>query len=189
MRDLPTRKPNRLKKFDYSSDGLYFITVCVKNHENMLWRDVGATIGRPQNITLSEYGEIVDKSIQNIPIHYTGIEIDKYVIMPNHIHLLMRIDCELIGRPMVAPTISTVIQQTKGIITKQIGFSLWQKSFHDHIIRKEKEYLKIWEYIENNPLKWEEDCFFNDNKSERNDINGHDNDAENTCGSCRTGQG
>lgn len=160
MADLPKRKPNRLKNFDYSSDGLYFITVCVKNHENMLWHNVGATIGRPQEITLSEYGIIVDKAIKNIHIHYTDFKIDKYVIMPNHIHLLIRINYREIGRPMVAPTISTVIQQMKGIVTKQIGFSIWQKSFHDHIIRNEKEYLKIWEYIENNPLRWKEDCFY-----------------------------
>ncbi len=59
--------------------------------------------------------------------------------MPNHIHLLIRIDRPEIGRPMVAPTISTVVQQMKGIVTKQIGFSILQKSFHDHIIRNEKE--------------------------------------------------
>lgn len=153
MTDLPIRKSNRLKNFDYSSDGLYFITVCVKKHENVLWNNVGATIGRPQEIILSEYGIIVDRAIKNIPAHYIDFKIDKYVIMPNHIHLLIRIDRPEIGRPMVAPTISTVVQQMKGIVTKQIGFSIWQKSFHDHIIRNEKEYLKIWEYIENNPLK------------------------------------
>ncbi|MGN1480326.1 transposase [Porcipelethomonas sp.] len=162
MPDLPVRKPNRLKNFDYSSDGLYFITVCVKNHENMLWHNVGATIGRPQDVKLSEYGEIVENAIRNIHIHYPNYKIDKYVIMPNHIHLLIWINRDRIGRPMVAPTISTVIQQTKGIVTKQIGFSIWQKSFHDHIIRNEKEYLKISKYIENNPLKWKDDCFFTD---------------------------
>jgi len=61
---------------------------------------------------------------------------------------------------MLAPTISTVIQQTKGYITKQIGFSVWQKLFYDHIIRGEKDYKEIWEYIDNNPLKWELDRFF-----------------------------
>ena len=61
---------------------------------------------------------------------------------------------------MLAPTISRVVQQMKGIITKQIGYSIWQKLFHDHIIRNEKDYLKIWEYIENNPARWKEDCFY-----------------------------
>ena len=54
---------------------------------------------------------------------------------------------------MVAPTIDRVIKQTKGYVTKQVGFSFWQKSFHDHVIRNENDYKEIWEYIENNPKK------------------------------------
>ena len=63
---------------------------------------------------------------------------------------------------MVAPTISTVVQQLKGCVSKQAGFSLWQKTFHDHIIRDENDYEKIWEYIDTNPLKWETDCFYSE---------------------------
>lgn len=73
--------------------------------------------------------------------------------MPDHIHLLLQIHGNENGRPMVAPTINRVIKQTKGYITKQIGFSIWQKSFNDHIIRGQEDYKSIWEYIENNPLK------------------------------------
>ena len=61
---------------------------------------------------------------------------------------------------MVAPTISTVVQQLKGVITKQIGDSIWQKLFHDHVVRNEHDYRKIWEYIDTNPAKWQEDCFY-----------------------------
>lgn len=61
---------------------------------------------------------------------------------------------------MRTPTISTVVNQMKGAVTKQIGFSFWQKSFHDRIIRNEREYRKIWEYIYRNPLTWEKDCFY-----------------------------
>ena len=61
---------------------------------------------------------------------------------------------------MVAPTISTVVQQLKGTITKQIGCSIWQKLFHDHVIRGRNDYLEIWNYIEGNLSKWEEDCFY-----------------------------
>lgn len=160
MNNLPKRKPNRLKCFDYSSCGAYFITICVQNKECILWDNVGATIGRPQDIVLSEYGITVDSVIKNIPRFYSHVNVDKYVIMPNHIHLILNIQFFEIGRPMVAPTISTIIQQMKGVVTKKIGFSIWQKSFHDHIIRNEKEYLKIWEYVENNPLKWKDDCFY-----------------------------
>jgi len=83
--------------------------------------------------------------------------------MPNHIHIIIVLQCGENGRPKVAPTISRIIQQFKGSISKQIGFSIWQKLFHDHIIRNEKKYQKIWEYIDTNPLKWEDDCYFERN--------------------------
>ena len=63
---------------------------------------------------------------------------------------------------MVAPTISTVIRQMKGYVTKQLGVSVWQKLFHDHVIRNEWEYQEIWTYIDNNPTQWELDCFYAD---------------------------
>ncbi len=162
--NLPERKPNRLKNYDYSSNGVYFITICTKNKEPLFGRIVGATIGRPPEMHLSHYGIITKKAIENINKHYPCISAEKYVIMPNHLHLLLSIDnFDENGRPMVAPTISTVIQQMKGFVSKQIGFSPWQKLFHDHIIRNEKDYEKIWEYIDTNPLKWESDCFYTKN--------------------------
>lgn len=82
--------------------------------------------------------------------------------MPNHVHLLLQINTNADGRPMVAPTISTVVQQLKGIVSKQIGHSIWQKLFHDHVIRNAADYTKIWEYIENNPLQWKLDCFYSE---------------------------
>ena len=68
------------------------------------------------------------------------------------------------GRAMLAPTISRVIQQMKGYVSKQIGKPIWQKLFYDHIIRNEQDYNEIWQYIENNPQKWSEDSFFNTDK-------------------------
>ncbi len=156
----PQRKQTRLQTYDYSQAAAYFVTICTKNHENLLWSNVGATIGRPHKMPLSKYGKIVDQAVQSIPIHYSTISVDNYVIMPNHIHLLLQIQNDQSGRPMVAPTVSTVIQQTKGVITKQIGFPIWQKSFYDHVIRNENDYAEIWEYIDNNPLKWQEDDFY-----------------------------
>ena len=159
--ELPERKPNRLKNYDYSSNGMYFITICSKNKEHIFGKIVGATIGRPSGMYLSQYGKIVKQAIDNINTHYPAVHVEKYVVMPNHLHLLLLIDTyNESGRPMVAPTISTVIQQMKGYASKQIGFSPWQKLFHDHIIRNEKDYEKIWEYIDSNPLKWEQDCFY-----------------------------
>ncbi len=157
----PSRKPNRLKNYDYSSNGMYFITICTRNKEHIFGNIVEATIGRPPEIQLSQYGEITKYAVENINKHYSAVSVEKYVIMPNHIHLLLLIDTHNEnGRPMIAPTISTVIQQMKGYVSKQIGFSPWQKLFHDHIIRGERDYEKIWEYIDTNPAKWESDCFY-----------------------------
>lgn len=157
---LPERKANRLAYYDYSQPNAYFVTICTKDRKNLFWRNVGASIARPQEVVLSEYGRIVDDAIQRIPAHYTAVSVDNYVIMPNHIHLLLQIHTDSNGRAMPAPTISTVVQQLKGYITKQIGFSIWQKLFHDHVIRNDADYAKIWAYIDNNPVRWKEDCFF-----------------------------
>ena len=158
--ELPKRKPNRLPYFDYSTPGAYFITICTQDRKCIFWDTVGASIARPHLYSLSKCGMIANQAIHNIPVHYPAISLDHYVIMPNHIHLLLQINTDTDGRPMVAPTISTVVQQLKGVVTKQIGQPIWQKLFHDHVIRGEKDYLKIWEYIEHNPARWKEDCFY-----------------------------
>ena len=158
--EFQKRKPNRLKNYDYSQPNAYFITICTKNKETLFWEYVGASIARPEKVCLSPYGRIVEEAISNIQTVYPAISVDNYVIMPNHIHLLLQIRTDENGRAMLAPTISIVIQQMKGYVTKRIGSSIWQKMFHDHVIRDEAGYLKIWNYIEGNPSKWEEDCFY-----------------------------
>ena len=91
---------------------------------------------------------------------YPLVHLDKYVIMPNHIHLILRVCAPEGGRPQVAPTLSRIIQQFKGAVTKSAGSPVWQRSFHDHIIRSEADYLRIWRYVDTNPLKWEEDHYY-----------------------------
>lgn len=157
--EMPVRKQNRLKRYDYSQNGAYFITICTKDKKCILSHTVGATIGRPAYVRLTEWGKMVDTSIRGIPEHYNGVHVEKYVIMPNHIHLLIVIDVPC-GRPLVAPTVSRVVQQMKGYATKLIGQNIWQKSFHDHVIRKETDFQMIWQYIDTNPAKWEQDCFY-----------------------------
>ena len=159
-KDLPNRKAARLEKFDYSTPGAYFITVCTKDRRCLLWENVGATSGRPHDAVLSTVGQAVDRAIAGISTHYPAITVDKYAVMPNHIHILLRISSDKYGRPMVAPTISTVIQQMKGATSKQAGFPLWQKGFHDHIVRGYTDYREIWKYIDENPLKWNQDILF-----------------------------
>ncbi|MCL2760036.1 MAG: transposase [Desulfuromonadales bacterium] len=158
MKELLKRKQNRLQNYDYSQNGAYFVTICIKDKHELLWIPafVGAHSVRP---LLSDIGKVVEKAIMNIPQIYETVIIDRYTIMPNHVHMIAIIDCDH-GRTLCAPTISRVIKQCKEYVTKQIGYSIWQKSFHDHIIRNEQDYINIAEYIENNPANWEIDRFF-----------------------------
>ncbi len=158
--ELSKRKQNRLTEYDYSMPNAYFITVCTANRKNLFWKDVGAIIDRPENVPLTDLGVVVRQSIDDIPGHYPAITVDHAVIMPNHIHLLLQINTDVDGRPMAAPTISTVISQTKGVVSKKAGFSVWQKGFYDHVIRNENDYREIWNYIDGNPGKWAEDKLY-----------------------------
>ena len=157
--DKPTRKQNRLNYFGYSTCGAYFLTVCTSKRINYFWleapSDVGASIARPldlQNISLSKYGKIVDEAVKSISVSYPALSVDRYVIMPDHIHLLITIHTDERGRPMVAPTVSRVVQQMKGYVTKYIGSSIWQKSFYDHVIRNKEDYETHIKYIYENPF-------------------------------------
>ena len=150
----PQRKKNRLENYDYNSCGAYFITVCTLEKRNYFWRNVGAIIDRPHNVELSPYGKMADEAIQNIPSAYPALSLESYVIMPNHIHILLRVCVDECGRPLVAPTMSRVIKQLKGIVSKQIGTSIWQKSFYDHIIRNREDYEEHLRYIRENPIHW-----------------------------------
>ena len=154
------RKPNRLKNYDYSTSGAYFITICINDRKNLFWCDVGANCVRQSDIQLSSIGNVVKHQIEKWNTTYGNVHVDKYVIMPNHLHLIICISTDGNRRTQFAPTISRMVKQFKGAVTKQIGIKIWQRSFHDHIIRDENDYLKIWQYIDTNPLKWQEDCFY-----------------------------
>ena len=152
--DLPIRKNIRLRDYDYSQGGVYFITICTKNKSPILWDiNVGTTNGRPP---ISRNGQIVDNAINNISAVYPSAEIDKYVIMPNHVHMLISLS-DNDGQTLQSPKIGRVIQHLKGYVRKQIGYMIWQTRFYDHIIRDEKDYLARWKYIDENPLKWQDD--------------------------------
>jgi len=154
---MNARKRNRLKHYDYSQNGVYFITICAKGHKQLFGAiDVGAACGCPQ---LSNIGKLIEAEISRLSQIYSGIYVDCYTIMPNHLHMVIVIGRES-RRPQAAPTISHIINQFKGVVSKRAGFSIWQKSFHDHIIRNEADYIRIAEYIENNPLKWTKDRYY-----------------------------
>lgn len=162
--DFRKRKYPRLKEYDYSQNGYYFVTVCVKNRESILSSiSVGRDAHIPPTTELTEIGEVTDKYIQNINIVYGCVAVEKYVIMPNHIHMIVVIG-EPNGGGMRAsrPTLHTVIRSLKTMITKQIGNRIWQDSYYDRIIRNEESYREVWKYIDENPLKWREDELFRD---------------------------
>lgn len=157
--EQPTRKKNRLAHYDYSQNGAYFITICTEGKKCCLSRIVGAIIDRPAYAELTRAGKIVETAILGVSKHYQDVYVEKYVIMPNHIHLLLMIDVPH-GRPLVAPTVARVIKQMKGYATKQVGERIFQKSYHDHIIRGQADFDMIWNYIDTNPIRWEQDCFY-----------------------------
>lgn len=96
--------------------------------------------------------------ILNIKKYYKNTFVDTYVIMPNHIHMIIELRQTINGSMWSSPpTIPQIISTLKCLITKKIGFSIFQRNYYEHIVRNEKEYLKIQEYIKNNPLNWEED--------------------------------
>lgn len=128
--------------------------------------DVGRdALGAPQipQIKLSEYGKFVRKEIEEMQNYYAEITICKYVIMPNHVHMIIIIDREDGGAPRASrPTmlIPRIVAITKKKVNKSIGFNLWQDGYYDHIIRTESDYNRICQYIDENPLKWHEDEYF-----------------------------
>ena len=159
--ELPKRKPNRIPNFDYSTPGAYFVTICTEHRKNTLCSIVGDgfTVPKPP-------GQIAENFIRKIPVKYPCVTVDHYVIMPNHIHLLLRISSAS-GTGNPSPTLGNIIgwykyQTTKAIQEKygNSGSRIFQRSYHDHVIRNEASYLKIWQYIDNNPALWQEDCFF-----------------------------
>ena len=161
MEKLTKRKQNRIEHYDYATPGAYFVTVCTAGRVRLFWdgsapppdTHVGADIIRPQKLPLSPAGRIVEQGILQIPPHYNNISVDKYCVMPDHIHLLLRIMTDPDGRMVSAPTLSTVVGSMKRWVSKQIGRPIWQKSFYDHAIRNQQDYDEVWTYIENNPLK------------------------------------
>ena len=155
--DLPKRKPIRLNGYDYSEPGAYFVTICTKNRECILGNIVGEGLcALPQN-ELTHIGRETEKTIRYINDNYNNVSIDKYVIMPNHIHLIVVLnDSGGHGNP----PLQNVIGQLKSYTTNKFGDILWQRSYHDHIIRGERDYWKIWEYIDTNVIKWKTDCFY-----------------------------
>ena len=158
------RKKNRLEGYDYGRAGYYFITICAGQRAELFGCVGRDDLGAPC-VKLSQYGQIVQKYISSIPSAYHNICVDKYVIMPNHVHLILWVTTSESGAPGSSrPTqlIPRLIAAIKRFSNRDAGFNMWQKSYHDHIIRNKADYRRIWEYIDTNPEKWQEDCYYKD---------------------------
>ena len=142
--ELEKRKANRLPNYNYNENGVYFITICTKNHKEVLC-DI---VGDDAHIVPKNYGRILEKYIKNVP------EIEKYVIMPNHVHLLIRLENGAMWASPPTNKIAGIVRSLKILTTKEIGCSILQRSYYDHIIRNQQDYDETWQYIENNPMKW-----------------------------------
>ena len=163
--ELPNRKPNRLKQYDYTGNGAYFITICTQNRTEILSEIIVGRGLAPAECKLSEYGKIAEQELLNLEKRYAGVKIDKYVIMPNHIHAIISINNDLTAGARPRPTLSDIICTFKSITTRLCnkrhkGNKIFQTSFYDHIIRGEEDFKEIWEYIDGNPQKWREDRFY-----------------------------
>ena len=126
---------------------------------------VGDGIYDVPHIKLLPCGEIVDKYIQVMNERFEGAAVEKYIIMPNHIHLIIDVEEENGGGMSQAPsptnaTIPKFVSLLKRYCSHELGGNIFQRSYHDHIVRSEQDYLKIWTYIDSNHQKWEDDIFF-----------------------------
>lgn len=113
MQESPKRKPIRIKDYDYSTPGAYFITLCTTNREKLFWLNCRGELCSPSNVPLSDIGMIVDNDIQKLNTFYSAVCVDKYCIIPDHIHMILSINTDANGRTQFAPTISRVIKQFK----------------------------------------------------------------------------
>ena len=157
MDKLQKRKKLRLLGYDYSKNGAYFITICTKDRRCILSHIVGTDGYIGPKVQLTKIGELVQKYIVQIK------GVDSYVIMPNHIHLIIIKDNEQNGAMLSShPTnISSDIRTFKTLVTKEIGESIWQAKFYDHIIRDDYDYMVHLQYVDENPAKWLEDKYYN----------------------------
>jgi putative transposase len=172
--EIHHRRSLRLKEFDYSQVGAYFITICTQNREQ-LFGEIDDTQAR---MVLNEFGIIVRDVWDQTQKHYPDITLDTYVIMPNHFHGIIIVGAgssrplsqgpsKQKGREDPAPTVGNILGYFKYQSTKQInaarnaGFQkLWQRNYYDHVIRDDDDLNRIHEYIENNPANWLQDELF-----------------------------
>lgn len=165
--DIHHRRSVRLRDYDYSGDGAYFVTICVAGRECLFGEAAGGVV------RLNDAGLVVAECWQAIPDHFPQVELDEFVVMPNHLHGIIINDgrgtaCraqieESFGGP-VAGSLATIIRSFKSAVTKRIntlrdnpGVPVWQRNYYERVIRHDRELDGIRQYIADNPAKWETD--------------------------------
>ena len=154
--NLPNRKQIRLKNYDYSRDGYYFITICTHNRQPLFYKPVGADLCvRPNNPE-----KMIEKWLSEIENKYEQIKICKYVLMHDHIHFIISKTGGHAGPPLQdiikwfkTMTTNDYIKNVKAGKYMPFKNKIWQRSFYEHVIRDKNDYIKILEYMENNVLK------------------------------------
>jgi putative transposase len=168
--ELPQRKSLRLRDYDYSREGIYFITICTQRRVwalGELWQG---------KFTQGPIGEIAFNCWQELPLHFPNISTIEFIVMPDHVHGIISIDksrekgaiyCAPTKNERIAPgSLGTIIRSYKGAVTRILnrkfiaGFTpLWQRGYYEHITRNQKELDMIIEYIKTNPQNWEKDWY------------------------------
>ena len=159
---FPKRKHPRLKNFDYSNAGAYYITICAHNRRCLFSKIVGGG-DNPAQLIYLPFGKVAEEQLHLLENRYPSLKIDQYVIMPNHIHVIftlgeqVKLDCK--------PSICDIVCAYKSLTTKACKQlrpidKLFQTSFYEHVIRDSRDYDEIAEYIANNPKQWELDHLY-----------------------------
>ncbi len=162
---MKERSLNRLSQYDYNRNGAYFIIMCVEGRKQILSRIiVGTGVLDCPKIELTQQGEIAEKYLHQLNDFYRTISVDCYVIMPDHIHLILTISNGQSGTPVPTKsdektnaknsTVSQFISTFKRFCNKEYGINIWQRSFCDHVIRNEQDYQEAYTYIQHNPTRW-----------------------------------
>ena len=166
MKELPNRKGLRYEKHNYSSCGAFFVTICTENRKCLLSSVVGTGVLDCPSVKLSPFGDIAKKYIEQLNGFYEHIKVDCYVIMPNHIHMILFIPWNGQSRTPV-PTgansyVSQFISTFKRFCNKEYGKNIWQPRSFDHIIRNQADYQEHKNYIYNNPARWRFDKLYSE---------------------------
>lgn len=156
--DYPKRKRLRLPNYDYSSDGAYFLTICTKDRAPIL-SEISETEKNGETVatvTLTQTGAIVQQYLLSISNAYPYISVDTYVLMPDHVHILLRVTSaptRCVGSAKQPSVIARTVAAFKRLTNQKCRQSLWQDGYYDHIIRDAQDYQRRAEYIETNPLR------------------------------------